>query len=107
MKTKQQFVDEYADRLAGMLLMLFAKSENTHMDVAQRGRWMQMEVDRVRPLLREMYGFINEEIGQVVEPHIGQYIDAVIRHHKNGTPEVKKKIVEQLRSAFGSPEKKP
>ena len=106
MKTKQQFVDEYADRLAGMLLMLFAKNESSHLDAAQRGRWMQMEVDRVRPLLREMYGFINEEM-PAIETNLAQHLDAVIRHHKAAAPEEKKKIVEQLRAAFALPEKKP
>lgn len=110
MKSKQDFVDAYADRLAGMLLMLFAKSENTNMDMAQRGRWMQMEVDRVRPLLREMYAFINEEIiitadGQI--PTLDEQVEAIIRQHQKASQDVQKRVVERLRVAFTKKEEKP
>ncbi len=101
MKTKQQFVDEYADRLAGMLLMLFAKNENSHLDMAQRGRWMQHELNRVRPFLGEMYAFIGPE------PSISQHIDAVIEWYARATPEERAALSKKFKASLEKEEKKP
>lgn len=99
MKSKEAFIDAYANELAGQILAVFTQSERS--DLATKGRFVLHELEKVKPLLEKMHDFIAEKNQVLPAPlSIDDDTEALIRRYgKSGTDD-QKRVVERLRAAF-------
>ena len=96
MKTKQEFVAEYVDKLAGIMLTGFAQeSQGTH---DGKSKWIQMRLNDVRPMLEQMYGFITEEVADT--GGIDDQVEYLIRQYELVGSDTQEKVLRRLRQAF-------
>lgn len=107
-RTKTEFVEQYADQLAGFLLSAFAHDEAVKVDMAAKGRFMQQRLVSVRPLLEKMYDFIANEpitLPAVPEPSMNDQVNALLRKVGTLGSEQRKLVADKLAKAFAVKEK--
>lgn len=100
MKTKTEFVDAYADLFAGFLLSAFTQAEKP--DMTEKGRFMNMRLKEVRPLLEKMHDFISEVKPEPVKTTIETLEAELAKQLSAMAPEAKEKCRERLRPLFNT-----
>lgn len=100
MKSKEAFIDAYANELAGQILAAFTHAERS--DLATKGRYIQHELEKVKPLLEKMYDFITEknQAMPAAPLSIDDDAEALIRRYAKSGTDDQKRVVERLRAAF-------
>lgn len=98
MKSKQEFADAFADEFTGFLLSAFTQNEKP--DMTERGRFMNLRLKQVRPLLEKMYDFIAEIKPEPVKSSAETLVEDLLKVYPTLNAEGKEKMKERLRAAF-------
>lgn len=98
MRTRDEFADQFADELAGLLLSAFTAEDSTKLDYAGKGRFVQMQLRKVRPLLVRMHEFA---AGQ---QDAGAMAAQLAKLLPTCSKDVQESVKQTLRAAFAAPQ---
>lgn len=98
MRSRDEFADHFCDELAGLLLSAFTAEDSTKLDYAGKGRFVQMQLRKVRPLLVRMHEYAGGK------PDAAEMATQLAKLLPTCSRDVQESVKQTLRAAFATPQ---